>query len=214
MGDVKDVMDGWEDALDLPELVIKQSRPNEHVCTKSLAPKVLIIGMNHAGSTTVAELMNLHPQMSFGDWKEHRFFTSTAGSFFRPGKFKPLVKKTVQKYLKEFNVPCDVEITFDATPNYWAMGNPNLPKGDTFRRKPGRHAVEEVQELLGSDVKIIWIAKDPVKWLSSNKVFDHPTWKPHAFKIVQCMAETLETWLSVFPKEQFLFLNSDYIFRI
>ena len=43
-----------------------------------------------------------------------------------------------------------------------------------FESRPDHLSDLQVRELLGGDVKIIWIAKDPIKWLSSNAVFDNP----------------------------------------
>lgn len=213
---VEGILDGSEDPADLWEALYKPT-VGEDQCSQFLLPKVLFIGLNHAGSCTIAGMMNAHPEMSFGIWKEHEFFASTAGSFFKstPLKpFKPLQNRTLEDYKYEFEVPCDVKFTFDASPNYWAMGKPDLPFHPTFRQQPGLGAVQEVRSLLGSDIKIIWVAKDPLKWLASNLLFDanRTSQRPKGFQLISCMANGIETWLQVFPREQFLFLDSDHAF--
>merc|ERR1719336_761632 len=101
----------------------------------------------------MAQLMEKHPNMSSGQMKEHRFFSTAAGELLSPDEAKQwqMTKAdlSVDAYKGEFTVGCDVQMTFDASPGYWAMGHKNLAwmKIGT-RQPPGTQAVEEVKKVL------------------------------------------------------------------
>lgn len=107
---------------------------------------------------------------------------------------------------------CDVKPTFDASPFYWALGNKNL-RPDAFSKPPGEEAMREVNDTLGPDVKIVFTIKDPTDWLASmqrsgiGKFFGNPE-----AENLTCYADSLDGWLSAFPRQQFLFLQSPDVF--
>lgn len=183
-----------------------------------ILPEVLLIGLNHAGTTTLSELMNLHPNLSYGSKKEHRFFTDKAGFCYGvenlPWNREWLKQnRSVANYLDEFEVPSTVQMTFDASPFTWALGCPHWDKSRTFQQKLGTQAVEAVRHILGSDVKIIFVLKDPLLWLSSMMGTCVTDLKDeYALDTIFCMPQALQNWVEVFGKKQVLFLDSANIF--
>jgi len=221
------VLENGEDPEDLYEYreVPEAFRPNISVtvnvtrnsdgryssgCTKSLLPNLLYIGLNHAGSSTLCEILNRVPSVSYGQIKEHWYFATAVGSYFNTTIINyPLRRRSLNEYIKEFEVSCDVKAILDCSASYFSLGNPNLEfKNNMFLRKPGRTAVENVKNVLGADTKIIFTVRDPVDWLSSNGFVGN-----HAAEEFICMADALEQWLAVFPRENFLFMNGEEMFQ-
>jgi hypothetical protein len=114
-------------------------------------------------------------------------------------------------------------MTFDASPFYFALGN--VPNGPTLRgpflRLPGRAAVANVRDLLGDDLRILFVVRDPVDWLNSMGVslshygtheMPKSRFRRTSAERISCFADSLETWLTIFPREQFLFLDFATLF--
>eukprot|EP00421_Protoceratium_reticulatum_P008975 CAMPEP_0168373744 /NCGR_PEP_ID=MMETSP0228-20121227/8945_1 /TAXON_ID=133427 /ORGANISM="Protoceratium reticulatum, Strain CCCM 535 (=CCMP 1889)" /LENGTH=308 /DNA_ID=CAMNT_0008386673 /DNA_START=208 /DNA_END=1134 /DNA_ORIENTATION=- len=182
---------------------------------RKLLPKLMLLGLPHAGSTTMASILNDHPNISFGAVKEHRFWTGTGGHIAHGGNmFDAGQCGTVECYEEGFRVGCNVQLAFDATPATIFLGDPTLPLLGFRRQPPGREAVAEVREMLGRDLKMVLVVRDPVDWIYSiynewalqdsgaNKVAERMT----------CLANSLESWLQVFPKEQFMFIKAEDFF--
>lgn len=193
-------------------------------CTR--VPSFLYIGSGHSGSTSLASQLDMHDDLSFGDMKEHEFL--------QPSGEEEFATATFEDYLAEFVVPCSVNRTFDAAPGIYGGGNPEFSRySDNMDGTWQGHAlgvpyVRAVESLLGNHLQLIMMMRDPVLYLDSH--FPQPNhdlrelvkqWQSprrhtldnsvgRAFTRA-CYADSLENWLKVFPKEQFLFLlSTDY----
>lgn len=169
-----------------------------------MLPKLLFIGLNHAGSTTIADHLNDHPNASFGTTKEHRFF---------------LHPSNLSAYQDEFNVDSSTILTFDASPLYIFLGNTmgiHAPLGWIASDVVGREAVERISTMLGSDLKILFLAREPTEWITSMRSTGTRIGTMEGFGAdfvsLSCYANSLETWLDVFDRKQFLFLDFDAVF--
>eukprot|EP00931_Biecheleriopsis_adriatica_P080032 TRINITY_DN5338_c0_g1_i1.p1 TRINITY_DN5338_c0_g1~~TRINITY_DN5338_c0_g1_i1.p1 ORF type:complete len:372 (+),score=35.02 TRINITY_DN5338_c0_g1_i1:79-1194(+) len=222
---------GWGEGGGVPALVTSDAVSHASICGrvaksvcvdgwKQLCPKVLIIGTNHAASTTLSDTLMEHPALSFGEMKEHRFFMKgTVGGYLDPNKtirrphWSDNEIVSVQEYVDQFRVPCNIEKTFDASPQTVFIGNPQMSIISQFRRKPGLEAVEDVRDMLGSDVKMIMTIRDPVDWIfsmnesvsASTNLYVDGRFDPSALQLM-CLADSLEAWLQIFPADQFLFI--------
>lgn len=175
-------------------------------CTKKQLPTFLYIGTGHAGSTTFAEDLALHPKLSYGQKKEHEcltsFWTKTCSS--KHGG--------IGQYRKQFEVGCDIEQTFDASPETAYIGSPHWPKSNLglLQGSGGITAVESLRDLLGPNLKFVMLIRDPVDWLKSRfsqqAVIDRKKWW------FTCHADTLKAWFQVFPRDNFLFMRSEDYF--
>jgi len=198
----------------------RNSHASCHKGHKILCPKVLIIGTNHGGSTTISDVLRHHRSMSYGKMKEHRFFFQGSARCLLGLKTKCPSTDSLNGYIQSFKVPCDTEVTFDGSPQTHWIGNPSLAKNDKYFPgvEPGVEGVRYVREVLGSDLRIIMTIRDPVDWLSSmfnsNRV---PVPLPPTFstlmKNVTCWADSLDAWLRTFPSKQFLFICSEELFE-
>lgn len=206
---------GLEDAEDMGEwipLATNENAAARENCTHSRLPTLLYLGLNHAGSTTIAKLLNMLPGWSWGKMKEHRFFSGPARSYVSINN--RMRHKSFEAYKSEFKVGCSVKQTFDASPFYWALGNNEIAHKAVFRTEPGDHAVNEVKKTLGKDTKFIFTIKDPVGWLNSMDAGSPGKFvgNPEAERLM-CMADSIEGWLKVFPRKNFLFLDSSKMFK-
>lgn len=210
------LQDGNLDTEDLFEIVSKYEQGS---CKdKLLLPKVLIIGENRGGTSAIANLMHSHPNMSYGTVKEHMFFfpsevdsvlKNAPGGPSRPEVFvERISNKTLAKYTTEFQVSCNINMTFDGSPQYWLLGHKGLGylKQWIAVGELGSNAIQNIRTVLGDDVKIIMTLKDPVLWMNSNGVFTNLTRYKYAEEMM-CVADSLDTWLEVIPRDNFLFLD-------
>lgn len=185
-------------------------------CVKTLRPNIFYIGVGHSGSTSLADQMESHPDLSYGDMKEHNLLY----------KYDYRNKtEWLNMYDRQFRVPCSVKQTFDSSPRVLFLGL----KGDVelsgqplgYRGKGGAkgslgvEALTQVKELVGPAAKFVLMFRDPLPWMMSNGM------KPNLEKMLEwgglfphrsCYADALENWLQVFPKENFLFLSSNDFF--
>jgi hypothetical protein len=174
-------------------------------CTKKRLPTFLYIGMGHAGSTTFANDLALHPKLSYGQTKEHRCLTS-----FWPKTCSS--KSGIGQYKKQFEVGCDIEHTFEATPETAYIGSPHWPRRHLglLQGSGGITAVESLRDLLGPNLKFVMMIRDPVDWLKSRftqqAILNKKKWW------FTCHADTFKSWFQVFPKENFLFIRSEDYF--
>jgi hypothetical protein len=187
-------------------------------------PKLLYIGLNHGGSTTLAQSMNRHPQLSFGCRKEHQFFGGSARTMMFGPPNRNLSNRSLPSYLDEFRVPCDKTMTFDASPFYFALGNSHLGAflRGPFLRLPGRASVVNVRNLLGHDLRMLFVVRDPVDWLNSQGVslshygtdaLSKTSYRRTPAERMSCFADSLETWLKFFPRDQLLVLDFATVFE-
>jgi hypothetical protein len=201
-------------------------------CVKNLLPKVMYIGVGHSGSTTLADAMNKHPHLSYGQTKEHNCIWNYEGEN---------KEDFLDDYTRQFQVKCSKKITFDSSPRTMYLGDPadeqtaNYPIA--LRYGLGKGAVEALKDVLGSDAKFIAMFRDPVPWAMSNGVQDvlsedqlqnievnrsnlgfnkrflqGQTLTHGFFAKRACYANGLEPWLEVFPRKNFLFLTSEDFF--
>lgn len=197
-------------------------------------PKLIYIGVGHSGSTSLADAMDRHPDLSFGKYKEHNMLWKYNGN----------KEEFLKNYENEFPVDCQAKLTFDASPRVLFLGSP----GDSELEKSplglkyglGLPAVEAVKDLLGADTKFMLMFRDPVPWAMSNQVQGVIDWSELENKTKRrlnrsdtgfgesftrgqtlthgmfahrsCYAGALEPWLKVFPRENFLFLSSEGFF--
>lgn len=139
--------------------------------------------------------------------KEHRFWWS--GTILDYISGNPAERfRTYEEYRKQFRVPCNVKYTFDDSPQSLFIGNPYLHPHKYFRHNSSTKSVHEVRSFLGSNVKLILVIRDPYDWLSSQNAIGN-----EIAEKMSCFADSLETWLQVFPRENFLFLKFEEIFR-
>jgi len=213
----KQFMDGIEQGLEDPadswEFLGRVVEDEEN--QKTLLPKLLFIGLAHSGSTSLANEMEMHPQLSYGKMKEHNYLDLLSGS---SGQFR-------EKYQNQFPVDENVTYTFDATPHTMFLGLEGdkwyvkAPIGRTYGT--GIEGVKAIKDVLGGDVKFITMLRDPLDWQTSmstqpldQKLGTFDGEKPHASLLAErsCYVDALETWMDVFPKGNFLFLESTEFF--
>jgi len=197
-----------EDVADAVEYLGKLSYLSGDGCTKQLSPSFFYLGMEHAGSTTLADRLNAHNQLSFGSTKEHRFWTKFGHNTF---------SETPTEYLEEFTVDCDVAKTFDATPNMFA-----LPLTDTVEEchvfdgveGNGPKAMEELKNTIGNNTKFLVMLRDPIK-VANSRFQLRPFQKQaeYALKFCDCFQRGISEWMQYYPKENFYFLRSDDLFQ-
>lgn len=68
---------------------------------------------------------------------------------------------------------------------------------------------------LGADLKLIWMIRDPIDWAMSFRpltTVDKFKELLHKHTRNLCLANYLEAWLKVFPREQMLFLETSEYF--
>jgi hypothetical protein len=202
-----------EDLHDAHEFLGRQYQ-KQGPCTKQVAPSLFLIGYGHSGSTSFADALDRHPQLSYGSKKEHRYFCNVMNKTQSPKDYPD----TWSEYLNEFNVSCDTTRTFDATPFYFEMGSNVANRCDNFH-KHGIGAVQAFQDYIGSNAQIMVLIRDPIDWhcsknpgscedfLVSNdlaKLID---------PIGSCFANHLEPWMKVFSSSQVLFIKSEEFFQ-
>mmetsp|Transcript_113940 Transcript_113940/g.317284 ORF Transcript_113940/g.317284 Transcript_113940/m.317284 type:complete len:327 (+) Transcript_113940:114-1094(+) len=174
------------------ESAVRAQWPPEY---KLLMPKLLFVGQGHAGTTSLADQMNMHPSLSYGSCKEH---------FFWATPWPPINKRSFDAYAHEFMVDPATEVTFDATMASMYLGLTE-PNPDDFFMTPGPGAIAKLRELLGADLRIMMMFRDPVDRLKSAGLTTlaqmvHTHW-------FACGADSVEAWLKFFPRNQFLFLD-------
>lgn len=206
-------------------------------CLKTQLPKVVYIGVGHSGSTLLVNMMNEHPDLSFGTMGEHNTLWKYQGD------------KTnfLNTYGQQFLMSCDKKVAFDSTPRLLFCG---LTDDEEMKTKAiglkyglGVGAVRALRDLLGPETQFISMFRDPVPWAMSNGVpaaeitnatdfqlgveaaqslhnhdnpadeLVHQTLLSGRFARRGCYANALEAWLAVFPRRNFLFLSSDAFFR-
>lgn len=210
-GILQQIENGERDAADNFEFL--GASVDEAAVVRYSLPKVLFIGLPHSGSTSLAEQMNMHDELSYGKMKEHNML-------YRIGqgpndKFKSAYQSTFPV------LNSTVKYTFDASPATLFVGNEDdhqmkkMPICSTYGR--GEKSVKAIHDILGSQTKIIIMLRNPLDWQVSMTQKS-----PHSMKLMlsnystdsdrSCFAKSVKNWLAVFPKEQFLFLMSEEYF--
>jgi hypothetical protein len=153
---------------------------------KKQIPSVLFIGFGHSGSTALAEQLDMHPELSYGDVKEHRFHVHG----------NPKADKAA--YLNEFTVDSHVKHTFDATIGYCA-------RREDF--------IKPFMKIVGPDTKILVMFRDPTKFL--NSILSNYGLHSMIGKIRKgnsCYAEELARWAAFVPMKNWHFIRSEDYF--
>mmetsp|Transcript_67257 Transcript_67257/g.161209 ORF Transcript_67257/g.161209 Transcript_67257/m.161209 type:complete len:323 (-) Transcript_67257:301-1269(-) len=174
-------------------------------CKKIVAPSVLYLGWGHSGSTTLAKTLNDHPYLSYGSTKEHSYFC-------RDHKQSNNRNREWKTYLSEFEVPCNVKRTFDASPSYHHVANRHAKH--CLPEFQGLEGLKHMKELLPPDVQLIFMLRDPLDWLQSR-------WRMKLLRRagvkrlvrMTCYANIIEEWLKVFPRDNVLILDSKSLFE-
>jgi len=184
-GDVADVGEWLDGDLQVPaELRAHETeqamKSKGQICKK--LPEMIYIGMGHSGSTTLSMQLNAHPELSYGQMKEHRFH-------FESGE-----EHNTGMYRKNFAVPCEKK-AFDGSIGY-------------IFYTPER--IEALKKVLGPDVKILLMMRDPAKWMNS---LYHNGGDGLSKGHNGCYADFLETWLKYYPRENFLIESSEDYFK-
>jgi len=180
-GDVADVGEWLDGDLKVPVALHAQKKEKAAICTK--LPSMVYIGMGHSGSTTLSVQLNAHPELSYGQMKEHRFHFD-----------KGSTERNVAMYKKAFQMSCD-KTAFDGSIGY-------------IFYTPER--MEELKKTLDPDVKILLMVRDPAKWMNSLAINGGDGLsKGHN----GCYADFLENWLKYYPREQFLIESSEDYFK-
>lgn len=173
-----------------------------------MMPKVMLLAIPHAGSTSLGEQMNMHEQLSYGKMKEHNMIWDIGG-VARPQRF--------EAYKSTFPAdPAEVKYTFDASPSLFFIGNQDDHAFDNTATGNGLEGVKEMHGVLGDDVKFIVMLRNPIDWIFSQMgsppqmatMLDNTS----AYGERTCFVDTLQNWLDVWPKNRFLFLSSEEYF--
>jgi len=194
--DVADVGEWLDGNLNVPGMIVSalnavvQEEELPNVTTQvnekqycNHLPSLLYIGMGHSGSTTMSMQLNAHPDLSYGQMKEHRFHFD-----------KPNTEWNTAAYRKFFGMPCKKK-AFDGSIGY-------------IFYTPER--IQELKNVLGPDVKILLMMRDPAKWMNS---LYHDGGDGLSKGHNGCYADFLEEWLKHFPREQFLIEASEDYFK-
>lgn len=177
-------------------------------CKKQMAPNLFLIAYGHSGSTSLADALNEHPQLSYGSMKEHRYFCKETTE----------EQKSWSEYLNEFNVDCHTARTFDATPFYFEMGS-NVTDRCAIFHEHGIGALQKFKKYLGSNGQLVVQLRNPIDWHCSREPQDcadfltSKNWTKLVDKLGSCYADHLEPWLTVFNKSQVLFVQSEEFFE-
>jgi len=199
---------GMEDPTDAVEFLGKVESTEDATCKKKMFPAFLYLGMEHAGSTTLADELNRHKQLSYGRAKEHRFWTRFGHNVFA---------STTKEYQDEFHVDCKVAKTFDGTPNLYALPLENPREAcHVFLGAEGKGAtaMRTLNATLGSQTQLLVMLRDPIKVAQSR--FPDKTWQYQslfATDFCECFHTGIVDWMSYFPKQQFHFLRSEDLFQ-
>jgi len=177
-------------------------------CTQRMLPRFLYLGMAHAGSTSLAQELDRHPQLSYGEAKEHRYWTKFGTHEY---------SSNIKEYEESFPVDCKVEKTFDATPNMFAL--PIKQPHEACHTVPGpegkgRKAMLSVKRHLGNGTQLLVMLRDPIKVMQSR--FQGRSWQQNADYAVQfcsCFYTGIVLWMKHFPANQFHFMRSEDFFQ-
>lgn len=175
-------------------------------CKQILPPSVVFLGMRTTQLSYLAEMLQAHPELSSGSHTSHDFFNEAQHI---PGK-------SPARYLSDFKVSCGVKRTFDASANQVMLGMTSRAAGckdcsayteEAFSR--GVDAVRLVRDVLGDNVKFLVLIRHPLKVafaLKPKKLVEF------AWHYCEEYAGALESWMTVFPRDNFMFLRySDFL---
>jgi len=199
------------DAADVGEVLpsrkwLKFTKSNE--CKKELPPKLLIVGLPHAGTTELAERLNAHPKVSYGAMKEHLFFYKCFGTCDTTSEW---MEKMKGNFFNQFIVDCDVDVTFDASPLTFALGNENIPNGTALHGwygfTTGPAAMQRIKDTLGDDLKVIFIVRDPVDFIDAWVKSRVETWETSDKEPVACYADSMQAWIDLVGRKNIKFLD-------
>ncbi len=182
----------------------------ENYCAMSSGPNFLVIGAQKCGTTWLEKNLGAHPEICTPKHKELHFFDKQE-VFLRGQTW----------YEDQFHRLSPDQIAGEFTPNYFW-----LPSSEEEARESGQlpDIARRVQDLY-PDVKIIVALRDPVDRAKSAyyhhirarrvKPSEGMAEVQHRYGIASMgnYAHCLEEWLSVFPRESFLFVVYDDIVR-
>jgi len=168
---------------------------------------VLLIGSPHSGLDSLGYQLSRHPHLSFGTVQDHRYLAGRT----------PHSATTASEYAESFKgshwfgtaLSCSVRRTFDTNPEAMYLGNAGAT--GNFFQKPGVEAVQAVLRLLGSDLRIVVMLRDPVDLI--NAMHGPGQVLNQSMLEGTCYADSLSSWLEAFPRRNFLFLQGEEYFQ-
>jgi len=199
-----------------------------------MLPTVLFIGIQHSGTTSLANSMGIHSELSFGSEKENKFWqmdgkASPAHLYFtgeEPTKaeIEAMSKKsprTLDEYMQRFNATiesCELKHFFDADP-----ATVYLAKG-TWEEDIEK--LQEVKDTLGEDIKLMMLIRDPYDVVISKttRCQSDGTCNSEGCLDIDCMLaryssgsycpfDSIKSWQKMFPeKDNWLFLRTEDFF--
>lgn len=165
-------------------------------------PEAYLIGAQKAGTTTLAELLDLHPAIAVSDPKETRFVNLHWS-------------RGLDWYRRCF--PADEgRIFVDASPDYSSLPVPCPPAPPPSPGDPRRDVVERLYQMR-PDARFIYILRDPVARTHSGywhavragherRPFREAILADSIYLRTGCYAEQIEHYLTRFPIDRFLIL--------
>ena len=162
-------------------------------------PSVFLLGAQKSGTTTLAQLLDMHPRVSVATRKEPMYFSH----HFRKG---------AEWYREQFAGDEQV-IWLDASPTYTLAPLRDPPPGDPYRAVPG------CLKSLAPDARFIYLLRDPVERTYSGywhavrhgvekRPFADACMDPReAYLDGSDYAGQLELWLQHFPLASFLLVD-------
>lgn len=211
---VQGLIDGTEDPEDNYEFLGRDEEENfveGADRSRTLMPKIVFLGLPHSGSTSLAEQMNMHPELSYGKMKEHNMLWDIAG---------PTAQKSRQKYMQTFGgIGSSVKYTFDASPFVFFVGCDDDQVASRYKAGTGTHGINSLRKVLGSDVKFILMLRNPIDWLYSEQgrsklsSMDRFLSENSVYGKRSCYGDILHNWYQVYSPSHFLHLTSEEYFN-
>jgi len=194
-------------------------KPPRSTCMlkEPMLPSFIYMGYGHSGSTTTADVLNDHPNVSFGKMKEHNYLCFQRNKDWHGERWRV----TIKGYINQFLVPCGTTVSFDMTPQYFAMLlNRSHPWFDhvgrsTCRQTPNQEeALKNYMKAMRPDLKFLFIVRNPVDYLKSiyemQRVLNPKYWDD--MQRFGCYAEVLEAWRGAYPKHEIKVFSAEDLF--
>lgn len=192
-----DLRSGEEDLEDAYEYLGRTDTQNH--CKKKQLPIMMYLGFGHSGSTSLCVQLNKHPEISYGNVKEHHYWNQHQDDL---GWHSCDLQEAIDMYKNEFHMPCQKKFAFDCT-----IGNHG-------RSEKVRH---RYREMVGPDAKFLFMFRSPQDRIHSIACDGNHNDKWVQARVDQgedCYVDSIQNWLNDgIPRENFLFLQSEDYFH-
>jgi len=211
--------DGLEDPADDREFIAEDGEELlETEERTTMMPKVILLAIPHSGSTSLADQLDMHPELSYGKMKEHNMIWKISGK--HSGQLKEIYKDQFPVDTSPVS-NVSVKYTFDASPATLFLGiEDDLEMARSQIGKDhgtGVFAVQQVKDILGADTKFIVVLRNPLYWqyslMKSVKQFEDMVSPNNTLGKRSCYADAIMNWLKVFPRQNFQFHTSEEYFE-